>query len=190
MKLHRYFFVSANLDDLEALEKRLEEKGVSRSRIHVLSWDDTAVERHSGLHEVESVMKSDLFHSAAAGLLVGVGASALLLWLTWVFGWNQVGGVGWLPFVFAAIVVLGFFVWEGGLLGIQIHNHHFRAFEQVLNDKKHIFFVDLEPALEAMLDELILAFPSVKKAGTAKSQPRWLLLGKQKISHFLRETLP
>ena len=190
MKLQRYFFISEDLDVLEALEKRLEDKGVSRMRIHILSEDDSGVERHTGLHAVESIMKTDLFHSGVVGLLLGVCAAALFLGLVWYFGWNQLTEAGWLPFGFGAFILMGFFMWEGGLLGIQTHNHHFREFEQALNTKKHVFFVDLEPEFEGLLDEFVKNSSAVKRAGVAKAPPRWLLVGEQKISHFVRETLP
>jgi len=190
MKLQRYFYIGENLDDLEVLERELEEAGVERPRIHVLSQDDSAVEHHKDLHEVESIMKSDLLHSTVIGLLVGLLAGGLLLWLTWVFGWYTLTGAGWLPFVLGAAFLVVYFVGAGGFLGFQTHNHHFRAFERALNDNKHVFFVDLEPSRGATLEKIVQQHASLTPAGVAKSSPRWLVVGEQKMSHFLRETLP
>ncbi len=52
--------------------------------------------------------------------------------------------VGWVPFVFLAIVLLGFFTWEGGLIGIQLPNSRFRRFEKALRAGEHVFFVDVD----------------------------------------------
>ena len=41
--MKRYFFLADNLDKLAAIEHDLEENGLSRPQIHVLSHDDSGV---------------------------------------------------------------------------------------------------------------------------------------------------
>ena len=36
--------------------------------------------------------------------------------------------VGWVPFIFLAIVAFGFTTWEAGFIGMQAPNSHFRRF--------------------------------------------------------------
>lgn len=190
MRLNRHFYSSSSLDGLETLEKQLEQAGVDRLRIHVLSLDDTAVENHKGLHEVESLMKTDLIRSALSGLLLGAVLAALFLFLTILFDWPASTGFGWVPFGFATAIILGIVAWEGGLLGIQRHNQHFRKFEKMLNEGQHLLFVDIEPDRESTLSEIAGEHADISKVGKAKSAPRWVLLGEQKVTHFLRETMP
>ena len=89
--------------------------------------------------------------------------------------------VGWTPFVFLALIALGFCTWEGGLIGIERPNHDFERFAKALSAGKHIFFVDLEPAQEAILDTLLKSHPQVELAGTGGSAPHWLIVLERKF---------
>ncbi|MDX1625879.1 MAG: NAD/FAD-utilizing enzyme, partial [Wenzhouxiangellaceae bacterium] len=144
MKLKRHFYVSDDLDDLERFEEELEELDIVTPQIHLLTLDDGNAAHHHNLHEVSSLMKTDVVHSTLVGAVVGLCAAALALVIAYLFGWTD-SGAGWLPFIFLAIILLGFFTWQGGLWGIENPNTHFKDFEEALRKGKHIFFVDLEP---------------------------------------------
>jgi hypothetical protein len=174
MKMQRHYMISDDLDDLEDLEKQLEEAGISTPQIHVLSLDDAEVHRHARLHEVQSFMKSDIVHSTTRGALVGVVAAALVLAVAHVAGWTQTAA-GWIPFIFLAIIALGFCTWEGGLAGIQRPNHNFTRFARALKDGKHVFFVDLEPGQETVLEQVLARHASVQAAGTGVPTQHWLV---------------
>jgi hypothetical protein len=179
MKMLRHYFISDSLDDLEVFEEQLEAAGVATPQIHVLSRNDAEVQRHQHLHEVESFMKKDIVHSTTRGALVGLCAFALVLAVAYFAGWTQTA-VGWMPFIFLAVVLLGFCTWEGGLFGIQTPNHNFVRFEKALNDGKHVFFVDLEPRQEAVLEKVLKSHPRVEPAGTGSSTRHWLITLQQK----------
>jgi hypothetical protein len=179
MKMLRHYFISDSLDDLEVFEEQLEAAGVSSSQIHVLSRADADVEHHHHLHEVQSFMKNDIVHSTIRGAVVGLCAFVLVLAIAYFAGWTE-SAVGWMPFIFLAVVMLGFCTWEGGLRGIQEPNHDFARFEQALRDGKHIFFMDLEPQQEPILEEVLKSHPQVELAGTGSSAPHWLIALQQK----------
>lgn len=179
MNMLRHYFVSNNLDDLEIFEEQLEAAGVTTPQIHVLSRNDAAVENHGHLHEVQSFMKRDIVHSTERGAVVGLFALVLVLAVAYFAGWTQTAA-GWVPFIFLAVVLLGFSAWVGGLLGIEKPNHNFARFEQALNDGKHVFFVDLEPHQEAVLEKVLKAHPQVELAGTGSSAPHWIITLQQK----------
>lgn len=179
MKMLRHYFISDSLDDLEVFEEQLEAAGVSASQIHVLSRADAEVEHHAHLHEVQSFMKNDIVHSTIRGAVVGACAFVLVLAIAYFAGWTE-SAVGWMPFIFLAVVMLGFCTWEGGLRGIQEPNHDFARFEQALRDGKHIFFMDLEPQQEPILEEVLKSHPQVELAGTGSSAPHWLIALQQK----------
>jgi hypothetical protein len=63
--MERHYYLSDDLDDLEAVENELEAAGISTPQIHVLSENDSEVENHH-LHEVDSFTKSDVVHSTCA----------------------------------------------------------------------------------------------------------------------------
>ena len=186
MKMLRHYFISDNLDDLEVFEEQLENAGVSNPQIHVLSRNDTDVARHHHLHDVKSFMKKDIVHSTTLGAVIGGFASALVLSVAYFSGWTETS-VGWIPFIFLAVIMLGFCTWEGGLLGIQKPNHHFRRFEKALSDGKHIFFVDLEPCQEVVLEKLLKSHPQLQLAGTGTSTPRWFIEWQKKYPVSLKK---
>lgn len=180
MKMLRHYFISDSLDDLEVFEEQLEAAGVSTPQIHVLSPSDADVANHSHLHAVQSFMKSDVIHSTMRGAMIGVAAFALVLAVAYFAGWTQTAA-GWIPFIFLAVLLLGFCTWEGGLVGIQRPNHNFARFEQALKDGKHVFIVELEPHQEAVLENVLKAHPRVELAGTEPFVHHWLVSVQQKL---------
>ena len=179
MNMLRHYFVSNSLDDLEVFEQQLEAAGVSTPQIHVLSRNDAEVENHRHLHEVQSFMKRDIVYSTECGAVVGLCAFVLVLSVAYFAGWTE-SAAGWMPFVFLAVALLGFSAWMGGLIGIEKPNHNFARFEQALSHGKHVFFVDLEPRQEAVLEKLLKSHPQVELAGTGTSTPHWLIALQQK----------
>lgn len=189
MKMQRYYFISDDLDDLETFEEQLESAGVLTEQIHVLSLDDTSVENHMHLHDVQSLMKKDLIHSAEYGAVVGVIAAVTVLLVAYFAGWTN-SPAGWIPFVFLSIICLGFFTWEGGLWGIQTTNVHFKRFERVLSEGKHVFFLDLETRQEDVLKNILKGHPKVDAAGTGTANPHWLVIWQHRLKRLFGETLP
>ena len=179
MKMQRRYFVSNNLDDLEVLEGQLESAGVSTPQIHVLSRNDADLENHHHLHEVQSLMKRNIVYSTECGAVVGLCAFVLVLSVAYFARWTE-SAAGWMPFIFLAVALLGFCAWMGGLIGIEKPNHNFTRFEQALNDGKHVFFVDLKPDQETVLEKILESHPQVELAGFGSSSPHWLIALQQK----------
>lgn len=179
MRMLRHYYISKNLDDLELFEEQLEAGGLSTAQIHVLSRNDTEVEHHHHLHEVQSLMKSDIIHLTLRGAVVGGIAFVLVLAVAYFAGWTQ-SAVGWMPALFLAVIMLGLCTWEGGLLGIQRPNHRFVRFEKALSEGKHLFFVDLDATQEPILERIVKTHPTVELAGTGPSTRHWLITLQQK----------
>ncbi|PCJ22071.1 MAG: NAD/FAD-utilizing enzyme [Gammaproteobacteria bacterium] len=169
MKSLRYYFVGNDLDDLEHLEEELEEGGISTPQIHVLSLNDGEMAKHPHLHEVQSITKLDLVHSTLLGAAVGVFGLCAIVSSAYLF--NLTETVGWLPFIFLAVLVFGFCSWEGGLIGISISNYKFRRFDDELKEGKHILFVDVTQDQEGILKPIVSNHPNVASAGTGKPMP-------------------
>lgn len=187
MTVLRHYFIGDDLDDLERVEEELEARNVETAQIHVLSLDDTGTERHHHLHDVSSVMKSDVLRSGELGFVVGIIAAAATLGVAYYADW--VGSrAGWIPFFFLAIVLVGFCTWEGGFIGIQKRNKHFERFERVLQEGRHVFFVDLRPEQEGILDEVVKRHPSLELAGTERGTPALILKGQKYIPAIWQET--
>lgn len=185
--MKRYFYISDNLDDLEAVERELEDSGVATPQIHILSQNDADVQHHK-LHEVEAVLKKDVVHSMELGAIVGVIAAITVLVVAYFAGWTE-SAAGWIPFVFLAIVVLGFCTWEGGLFGIQEPHYQFKQFQDALKNGRHVFFVDITEQQKSILDTVVNAHPQLEKAGEGESTPEWVVEWQKNWNGFIK-TMP
>ena len=174
MKLLRHYFISDNLDDLELFEKQLEADGVFTPQIHILSLDTLGLEQHPRLHEVQSVMNYDVVHSSLIGAAVGLCILFIFLTTTAIAEWAS-SSLGWMPFVFFAVVILGFCTWEGGLIGTQRSNYKFARFKKQLQEGKHLFFVDVYQHQEPLLARVLGTHPQICIAGTGRSVPDYLV---------------
>lgn len=169
----RHYYVADDLDELEMVEQELEAEGFTEPQIHVLSFDDYDVEQHH-LHEVESLLKQDVVRGAELGVGVGVIVASLTLVIPYVMDWTS-SSLGWLPFVFLALLSFGFCIWEGGFIGFQSPNVHFLRFQRLLEKGKHILLVDVEPVQERNLYMIMGMHPEIKIAGCGSARPHWVV---------------
>lgn len=174
MKLKRSYFIGPSLDDLETFEEQLEGAGISTPQIHVLSLDDASMSDHPNLHEVQSLMKQDAVHKLLLGAVVGSGLTSTMLLMAFIFKLVSTSA-GWIPFVFLSVVILGFSTWLGGFIGIQTPNYKFARFEKILTEDRHVFFVDLEPGQDKILEKILKLHPNLERAGTENGPPHWLV---------------
>jgi len=181
--MKRYFFIGDSLDDLENVGKELEESGLVRSQIHVLSNDEAGMTAHE-LNPVTDFMKTNVVNSGVKGLVIGAVGAALVLLITAITGWAEV--VGWVPFLFFAVVVLGFCTWEGGFLGFQEKNRRFRAFEESIRNHRHVLFVDVGRKQEELLSRISARYPRLAPAGDGTPAPGWIISGEQGLRDFAR----
>ncbi len=189
MKLQRHYLISNNLDDLEIFEKQLESSGITTPQIHVLSLHDTEIAHHDHINYVQSFLKKDVVHSTMLGAVVGICVAITSLILANLVGWTETAA-GWIPFIFLAIILLGFCAWEGGLIGMERPNHNFARFSDALKNDKHILFIDLEPSQEEILKRFVLLHPQVELAGTGSATPNWLIVLENRIPRFFKHTFP
>ena len=124
----------------------------------------------------------------AVGALVGIVAASMVLLIAYLMNWHT-SAVGWVPFGFLAVVVLGFCTWEGGLIGIQIPNYQFKRFQKLLAEGQHVFFVDIDEDQEKALAEVVEHHPRLKVAGTGEATPTWVVKGQDKFNEFMK-TMP
>lgn len=183
----RHYYLSDDLDDLARLESELLDNGFTLPQIHVLSEDDEAVQRRH-LHEVESVLKKDVVHSTEVGAIVGAIGAIIVPLSAYLFDWYH-SSAGWIPFIFLAIVVLGFCTWEGGFIGIQKPNVEFVRFQTLLEQGKHIFFVDIEEEQESQLRKVINKHPKLIIEGKGEGTPGWVVRSQEKFQEFMK-TMP
>ena len=179
--MKRYFYVSNELDDLQNVENALEESGISRAQIHVLSNDDAGVKERN-LNQVYSWFKTDVISTTYKGLIVG-----LILAVVVIFFSNSLGAVdsiGWAPFIMLAIVCVGFCTWEGGLIGSHLPSSRFKNFQRSLEEGKHILMVDAEAKDIDFIDSVVAKNPGMKAAGADVTKDQWTVVTERRLRQF------
>ncbi len=184
--MNRHYYISDNLNDLEQVEAELAGAGIESPQIHVYSRSDDVADAESHrLHEVADFSKSDVVHSGLIGFIIGgIGALAVLL-IAYFMGWTE-SAVGWIPFIFLAVIVFGFSAWEGGLKGIQETNHELSKFQSAIEQGKHIFFVDVDQSQESIVSEVVARHPKLEFAGDGNAAPGWLVHGQTQFQKFIK----
>ncbi|WP_461481527.1 NAD/FAD-utilizing enzyme [Porticoccus sp.] len=178
--MRRYYFVSDDLDDLSSIEKELEERGISTPQIHVLSMDDAGLQQHH-LNDVAPLMRRDVFRTVGKSAIFGFLSAVLVIFFAIFSGATE--SIGWAPFVLLALVVMGFITWEGGMWGIQEPNVHFKRFQEVLDNGKHVLYVEVSKGKqESMLKEVIGRHTKLQGAGWEPSANA-LLIGAENGAH-------
>jgi len=135
------------------------------------------------LPEVEAVLRKDVAHGTEVGAFVGLLIANAVLF-AYLSGMTE--AATWAPFIFFAVVVLGFCAWEGGLFGIQLPNSNFSRFADTLAAGRHVLFVDVHGWQESMLKRVIGQHPKLQVAGDGQAKPHWLLEAQNKWLHFIK----
>lgn len=181
--MKRHYFIGEDLADLKKLEVELESAGVDIEQIHVLSNNETDMEKLN-LHAVDSISKKDVLRSGFMGLLVGViGAVGIMYYFT---ASGYVESVTFAPALFLSLAFLGFCTWEGGLWGIQRNNRQFEPFQRDLQKGRHIFFVDIKPDQETKLSAVVAHHPNVQLASSGSGAPGWVIDTQKSWHRFTR----
>lgn len=180
----RHYYITEDIDELEQVEKELEENGFTEPQIHILSENDSEVATHK-LHEVAAVLKQDVVHSTELGAVIGLIGAIILLALVYFMEWH-LSAAGWIPFIFLAIVILGFCTWEGGFIGIQRPNVNFERFQEVLHKGKHVLFVDVAPEQELAIALIMKGHPNIEVSGHGESAPGWVMKAQEKFHSFMK----
>lgn len=180
----RHYYIVDNLDELEEVEHELESEGITEPQIHILSQNDSEVEKHH-LHEVESVLKQDVVHSTEIGAIIGVICATITLIVPYLMGWTN-SAAGWIPFILLSVVILGFCTWEGGLIGIQTPNVNFVRFHELLNKGKHILFVDVAPDQELAIAMVMKKHGDIEAAGYGSATPEWVVRSQDNFKRFMK----
>lgn len=182
--MKRQYFISSDLADLYLVEQELKSEGITTPQIHVLSGNDAEVEKHH-LHAIEAVLKQDVVRSTRLGAIAGVVVALLIMLLVYFFQWHT-SSAGWLPFAFLSIVMLGFCTWIGGFIGIQVPNYQFKQFQVLLDEGKHVYFVDITDEQYASLQKVVESHHSLVHAGTGEATPEWVVKGQEGFSKFMK----
>lgn len=184
--MKRHYYICDNVSDLEKVENQLREAGIESPQLHVYSPETKAaeVDAHE-VHEVSDFTKRDVVRSGFIGVGIGAAGALVVLGSTYAMGWHQ-SEIGWMPFLFLALVVLGFSTWAGGFRGIQEPNEEFLKFEQALERGKHIFYIDVDSEQEATLSSVVSRFPQLEFAGDGSGAPSWLVHGQTQFQRFIK----
>jgi hypothetical protein len=87
------------------------------------------------------------------------------------------------------VVVLGFCTWEGGFIGFQQPNYHYKRFEEALNSGKHVFIVELDREHEPVLKRVLEDHPGLVDSGTEIGPPHWIFAARARFFSFIDRNL-
>jgi len=181
--MKRHYFASQNLNDLEQVEHELSELGIDSPQVHVMSEDYAQAEKRN-LHNVNSILKSDVIRSGFKGALVGVVLAAGVISIGFITKAST--SVEWLPFIFLSIIVLGFCTWEGGFFGFQKKNSEFERFSKIMEGGKHLLFVDVDDAQKPVVNQILAKYPSLSALGEGSSPPSWFVKSHKGVRTFIK----
>ncbi len=170
----RHYFLDEDLDDLEAVSSELQAAGIAAEQIYVLTDSDDEVDRRN-FNYVWSVLRKDTVRSAIIGSVIGVCLAVLVLAGAWASG--IAASYTWTPFVFLAVIVLGFCTWEGGLWGIQEPHHEFKQFQSELENGRHLLLVEASNAQSQALESVCQSHPRLNPVGEGRAVPGFMRLG-------------
>ena len=180
--MKRFYFIGESLSELHKAEAELEASGIPGSQIHICSNAEAAVDQ-TCRHSISSFMRTNVVHAAVLGALAGGLIAATLLLVARMAGWTET--YGWWPFAFAAIVLLGFVTWEGGLFGIQSMNARLRQFRSEIGRGEHLLFVDIDHSEEKLLHDVLCRHPELMAQGVGRASPRWISRGQEYLTRFV-----
>lgn len=176
--MKRYFYVSDDLNEIAEVERELEDKGVSRGQIHVLSNDDKGVKERD-LNQVYSWFKTDVISTTYKGVIIGLVLAALILVMAGTAGWTA--SIGWAPFIMLSIVCLGFCTWEAGLIGSHLPSKRFQRFQEMLERGQHVLMVDADKADLEILDQVVSHHRRLYAAGEEKTADQWTVVTEKRF---------
>ena len=182
--MNRYYFVTDDLGALQDAVRELKRSGLDANRIHVLSHDDAGVANHADVTPVEAVLKKDVVRGTEIGAVIGIVGAAAVLGLAYAMGLTT--AVGWVPFLFLAVVVLGFCTWEGGLFGIQETHVDFTRFDNDLKAGRHVLFVDQPGKQASVVAEVLRQHPALEARGRGSATPELVIQAHKKFNQAMQ----
>ena len=113
-------------------------------------------------------MKKDVVHSGLVGSLIGLALAALVVCVAWASGWTETRA-GWIPSCSSPPPC---WVSASGKAACSACRPSavFKRFEQRLHEGKHVFFVDVKPTQEAVLQQVVSHHPMLRMAGTGSAR--------------------
>ena len=169
----RHYYVADDLNELVIVEKELQEEGFTDPQIHVLSLDNASIAQHK-LNKVDPLFKQDVIRGTSIGASIGCLLALITLIIPYMAGWHY-SPVGSGTFIFIALCCFVFCTGNGGFLGFKKPNSRFVRFQALLEQGKHILFVDVDPVQEHNFRVIMKTHPRVKAAGCGAATPHWVV---------------
>ncbi len=137
MKCH--YFLAPSLSSTKAITEALQQAGIKRWFIHVLSKDDAGLKRER-IHASNYLERLDILRHGLIGAVVGflAGLVVLAILAKWpVFG-SDLPTAAYL----GVLLVLTFFgAWEGGLIGVSRENKKIELFHDELEQGHYLLMI-------------------------------------------------
>lgn len=181
--MKRFYYLSTSLDELSQVERELEDAGIDKTQIHVISRDEAGIDKRK-LHRVQDFMRRDVVRTTLIGACIGVVIASMILLVAYFSG--IIHTLSWAPFLLFALIALGFCSWEGGLYGLHRPHHELKNVEALVDNGQHVLFVDMEPREIPVLRRIQARHASLTPAGEGEATPDWAITFQKKWHDFFR----
>jgi len=185
MGMTRHYFLSDDLDDLDAFEEELEEAELLQEQIHLISNDEYGVQRHIHLEGVVPFLQRGSVRASIHGAMIIAIAGAVALGVAHVNS-MAANAANWLPLLGVIIAILAFLSWGGGLRGVAVPSLSRSELKEMLADGKHVMYVDVRADQESQLRQTAERHPAVQDYGIGSGAAEWRVSLEHRISRMFQ----
>lgn len=161
--MKRLYYVSDNIDTVDAISEALHSEGITDWNFHVMSKDELGLYRHR-LHSANPLHRQNVLRfgerGGIIGLLAGVLVAALVVgWLDYFASHPQVA------FVVMVVIITLHGIWIGCLAGLSSQNYKIRQFRADIEAGRYLLMIDVDRAHYGRVKELLQRFRSAAARG-------------------------
>jgi len=139
--MKRLFFLSDNIDQVEAISNDIHKRGINDWHFHVVCNDERGLLSHK-VHSANYLNRFDIFRSGERGAIWGLMGGIILVLLLNNFTQAFVEfGVGLALVMIIPVTMFG--AWIGGLVGVNHEHYQLKQFHEAIEDGKYLIMIDV-----------------------------------------------
>ena len=160
--MKRLYFLTRDIDAVDAISDRLHEKGISDWNFHVLGKNKSELHKHH-LHSTNPLHELDIIRGGERGVIIGLGSGIIVLGILALgLGVN----ITWFMALGILVLLTMFGTWLGGLVGLSTENYKIRKFHDLIEEGHFLIMVDVAKEQAREFSEVVEQYPHIRAAGT------------------------
>jgi hypothetical protein len=159
--MKRLYYLTRDIDSVDAISDRLHKAGISDWNFHVLSKNKSELHKHH-LHSTNPWHELDIVRGGERGVLMGLMVGFLVL-ATLAFVFNI--ALHWMIAVSILALITLFGTWVGGMIGLSTENYKIRKFHDKIDQGYMLLMVDVARDQAEAFAFIINQYATVHAAG-------------------------